>query len=266
MFLVNFKLLLLSLILNKIRYCSKDCQKEHWQDHKKTCVPPKKTMNTPLQINLDDKVIFFQKEVPSNIIPKGLIIKTTETQGRGVFSTQSFKKGEIIFFECPYVFCSQHDLNIEDDRECNYCNRPAPFLDASHKPYKPYNCRNNCSVVYCSSDCEKNAYKLFHEILCVKNKKSILGENGRNSLQNLRLYAKKSSYKYPLLVIKIIARYLSNVNHHQPWKHIWVPSVDMNDLQTKWEGELSLISSIFSEVPEASMCKFLSNLIPYYSN
>ena len=195
-----------------------------------------------------------ERTAPSSIVPDGTTVDDREAvKGRGTFATRPFKEGELVFTEYPFIFCSQHFLEMEDDRQCYNCGRPAPFVFSNRVPYKPFTCRNTCTVIYCSTECEESAYDSGHKFLCTNEQKFGLSAEGRACWRRLREYCKQEKYRYPLMMSMVIAKYLAN--GERPWKHIWVPNLEMNDIQPKWEIEMDLITNTFSSQPKSKKCE-----------
>ena len=230
---------------------------DHWKTHKQSCNPPDKNIvEMKSDVNVSSPLkLFTQRNPLPTIIPKFLEVKIeNQFKGRGVFATKDFNKGDILFNEIPFIFASQHHESIEDDRQCGYCYKPSPFIDIrTSSPYKPIFCRNNCSkTIYCSIDCEKYAYKHYHEYMCTKSDK--LSNSSIKALNNLRIHCKKTKYRYPLMMAMIISNYLSNPSENYPWQHIFAPNIDATGLQDKWYTELNILQELFLPFPKVKGC------------
>jgi hypothetical protein len=87
----------------------------------------------------------------------GLKIEETVTNNRsyGIFSVEPIAKDQMIVIQPPVVFSSLHPLDCED------CGQR--FTEQS-----AVRCSHNyaCQVRYCSSQCEKDAWFRYHQIMC----------------------------------------------------------------------------------------------------
>ena len=183
--------------------------------------------------------------------PELLEIKNTESKGRGVFAKKLIKRGTKIFEEAPFICCTQHVVEMRYERHCGNCFTPAPFIDTVHRcTNPPVRCRNHCSYVFCSENCENEANGNFHEYSCEKS--SILPEESRKALRELNELCKRTGYKYPLMMVSVVSHFLATKKH--PWLHIFVPAVKIDTLQDKWASEINLICQIYNYLPEARPC------------
>eukprot|EP01103_Thecamoeba_quadrilineata_P010358 TRINITY_DN2211_c0_g1_i3.p1 TRINITY_DN2211_c0_g1~~TRINITY_DN2211_c0_g1_i3.p1 ORF type:complete len:368 (+),score=25.99 TRINITY_DN2211_c0_g1_i3:119-1222(+) len=125
-------------------------------------------------------------------------------KGRGIIANRSFNRGERIFAESPFVCCTKGQIDPHI-RTCGYCLKPL-FKDTvppSEIKGDIVCCRQNCSVLYCSTVCRDDAWERYHRGLCTS---SFQDEKTRQSLIKFHHYlASHTDNPYLLLTAKIFA-------------------------------------------------------------
>lgn len=108
--------------------------------------------------------------------------------GNGLCATKEFKRGDIIFFEVPWLFL-QSTPNKQDVLVCANCacfvgslGTQLGLLEQSHTRQELLNdnlqypgdvklapivhCNDHCGEVYCSAQCRDNHHHRGHSLLC----------------------------------------------------------------------------------------------------
>nr|CAD7400590.1 unnamed protein product [Timema cristinae] len=109
-------------------------------------------------------------------------------QGKGLFATQCFNAGDIIFEERPLVCCQFSWNGAYRYAACDFCMRPLESTEENARrltgkkdlvlPY-PECCPTNkkshiqcqqCSVRYCCAECRDAAWSQYHKTLCTQSR------------------------------------------------------------------------------------------------
>ncbi|XP_022918762.1 protein-lysine N-trimethyltransferase SMYD5 [Onthophagus taurus] len=148
------------------------------------------------------------------------------SKGRGLFAKKSFKSGDVIFEETPFV-CCQFSWNSEYKyKACDYCLKPLetaqenarrltgqpnlelPFPDCCTTDKSKIVLCFNCNVEYCSEECKMNSWNDYHKMLCV-------GLNTTHPLINLNNAWKQIHYPPEESTIMILPRILAMIEQSE---------------------------------------------------
>lgn len=127
------------------------------------------------------------KETPNLSLPKNVRLQFTKNRGKGLYSTNAFKEGELIWEEkSPLFFIPPLDrLNIiANSKACTYCGSLISSNHSSRSVLKGLDC-NVCKDVWCSQFCKKTdkihqllKHNIYHDDSSKKsNKKQIVSSN-----------------------------------------------------------------------------------------
>ncbi|KAM0471778.1 hypothetical protein ACHAPX_009171 [Trichoderma viride] len=106
---------------------------------------------------------------PSSPSPSPLQIRPHPTKGRGLYATQSFSPGQVIFPFAPLLLLPTIScLNIV----CSYCLRPG----------NPRACSRCHAASYCDATCQAAAWKAVHSRECKVLRQGIKDEDQRRRL------------------------------------------------------------------------------------
>lgn len=151
---------------------------------------------------------------------------TTDEKGKGLFALRSFKEGDIILEEKPFV-CCQFSWNTEYGYlACDNCLKPLENAEENARrlsgkrdlilPY-PECCETKkesitecdaCGVKYCSSECKTVAYQRYHKTLCLQSRE----KDQSNPLVQLNETWKQMHYPPETATIMLLARMVALVN------------------------------------------------------
>lgn len=127
------------------------------------------------------------KETPNLTLPKNVRLQFTKNRGKGLYSTNSLKEGELIWEEkTPLFFIPPLDrLNIiANSKACTYCGSLISTNNSSRSVLKGLDC-NVCKDVWCSQFCKKTdkihqllKHNVYHDDTTKKSsKKQIISSN-----------------------------------------------------------------------------------------
>ncbi|EFX89935.1 SET and MYND domain-containing 5 protein [Daphnia pulex] len=152
------------------------------------------------------------------------ICPSLETQGRGLFTTRSFKNGETIIEEQPLFSCQFSWNYAYGYSACDFCMRPLetaeenarrltakadlilphPECDGTDK--SSHVICSQCAVTYCSVDCKDQAWNQYHKTICC----NMFGGNSNHPLEKLNEAWKKMHYPPETSTIMLLVRILAN--------------------------------------------------------
>ncbi|CCH42549.1 lysine methyltransferase [Wickerhamomyces ciferrii] len=127
------------------------------------------------------------KETPDINLPKNIRLQFTKNRGKGLYSTNLFKEGDLIWEEkTPLFFIPPLDrVNlIANSKACTYCGSLISSNNSSRSVLKGLDC-NVCRDVWCSQFCKKNdkvhqllKHNVYHDDPKKQNsKKQIISSN-----------------------------------------------------------------------------------------
>lgn len=114
--------------------------------------------------DLDNKLAKVEKTLPApeyGLNPNfpcasaGICVKVSPEKGRHVVATKDLKKGQVLFVEKPFAFVLIYN---EDHDICANCCASVGDV--------PLPCFSCTTTVYCSSRCQKDAWKTYHQWEC----------------------------------------------------------------------------------------------------
>nr|CAD7401676.1 unnamed protein product [Timema poppensis] len=160
-----------------------------------------------------------------------MLIKTTEPryqfffQGKGLFATQCFNAGDIIFEERPLVCCQFSWNGAYRYAACDFCMRPLesteenarrltgkkdlvlPYPECCPTDKKSHIQCKQCSVRYCCADCRDAAWSQYHKTLCTQSRT----RDPSHPLEQLNDTWKQMHYPPETATIMLVARMIANV-------------------------------------------------------
>lgn len=154
-------------------------------------------------------------------------IRSTSSKGRGLYATSNIKAGTVLFEEAPLVSCQFSWNAAYGYASCEYClkpletaeqnvrrltndstiNLPFPECCLIYEQLDKHAKCPACLETYCSNECLENAFKLYHQTLCLGSDKN----NTKHPINILVDYWKQMHYPPEtasiMLVIKIIGMF-----------------------------------------------------------
>jgi tetratricopeptide (TPR) repeat protein len=137
-----------------------------------------------------------------------------EIKGKGVFSNNEFKFGDLIFTEEPLV--SHRCVDEKKIQSCSHCLRTflppkkafpfdKNFIKENYQYVKnPISC-DSCLDHYCSETCKKSAFSQYHHIMCSRN-------DPQSTITKLNELSKKLNRTNPLLISKMFGMIAERMN------------------------------------------------------
>ena len=118
-------------ICKHVFYCSRDCQRKHWNTHKEDC---KSLAKLPYRVRIELK----QQKQKKSTFP--FQIERNEKLGRFLVATTDLKPGQLIFNELPMIIgprqltkpvCLGCHIELKDPKKVYKCSR-----SDIHLPFK----------------------------------------------------------------------------------------------------------------------------------
>lgn len=138
-------------------------------------------LNTAQQFTYANEIT--SKETPNLTLPKNIRLQFTKNRGKGLYSSNFLKEGDLIWEEkSPLFFIPPLDrVNlIANSKACTYCGSLISSNSASKSVLLGLDC-NVCSDVWCSLHCKKTdkihqllKHNVYHDDTTKKNKKQII--------------------------------------------------------------------------------------------
>nr|CAD7573418.1 unnamed protein product [Timema californicum] len=148
-----------------------------------------------------------------------------ESKGKGLFATQCFNAGDIIFEERPLVCCQFSWNGAYRYAACDFCMRPLesteenarrltgkkdlvlPYPECCPTDKKSHIQCKQCSVRYCCADCRDAAWSQYHKTLCTQSRT----RDPSHPLEQLNDTWKQMHYPPETATIMLVARMIANV-------------------------------------------------------
>lgn len=163
----------------------------------------------------------------------GVYVQDSSGKGKGLFAGRDFCSGDVIFTEKPVVSCQFSWNKLYKYLACDHCMKsletaedvsrrlcqdesivlPHPECCEVNRPQHvtcPY-----CDVAYCSENCRSNAYKEYHQTLCLCDKNNL-----RDDLLALDETWRQMHYPPETANIMLIARMIARVKQAEDKERI----------------------------------------------
>ncbi|XP_012283489.1 SET and MYND domain-containing protein 5 [Orussus abietinus] len=147
-------------------------------------------------------------------------------KGKGLFAVRSYKEGDIIFEEKPFVSC-QFSWNADYGYlACDNCMKPLENAEENARRLCGKKdiilshmecCETNkelitecplCGIQYCSKDCQNEAFQRYHKILCLQSR----DKNDAHPLVQLNETWKQMYYPPETATVMLLARMVALIN------------------------------------------------------
>lgn len=123
-------------ICKHVFYCSRDCQRKHWNSHKEDC---KSLAKLPYRVKM--LTLYPKPNIPLN--GWSFQIERNEQLGRFLVATTDLKPGQLIFNELPMIIgprqltkpvCLGCHIELKDPQKVYKCSRSADKYLLLYKP------------------------------------------------------------------------------------------------------------------------------------
>eukprot|EP01135_Chromosphaera_perkinsii_P007453 Nk52_evm5s859 gene=Nk52_evmTU5s859 len=160
-------------------------------------------------------------------------IKIVPEKGRGLFATRSFKAGEVVYREMPFVAQS---VLLRKPICCSQCLKPFPRVKS-----KESSIREN-DVLLCSNTCKNTAFDQYGHLS--------VGEN--NSMDDFVEYCYSVERKFPILVARIMGRIIEDVRKNAsvsktvtPLSHLSYADIPTSKIPHEWVEDYAAFKKSF---------------------
>jgi tetratricopeptide (TPR) repeat protein len=173
----------------------------------------KKEMND-LNLKLQKEKVNFDFSIIAKDLPQISVKFIDEIKGKGVFSNNEFKFGDLIFLEEPLV--SHRCVDDKKIDSCSHCLRTflppkkafpfdKYFIKENYQYIKnPISC-DSCLELYCSEVCKKTSFAQYHHTMCSRN-------DSQSPMIKLKELSKKLNRTNPLLISKMFGMISERMN------------------------------------------------------
>eukprot|EP00026_Physarum_polycephalum_P003924 Phypoly_transcript_03941.p1 GENE.Phypoly_transcript_03941~~Phypoly_transcript_03941.p1 ORF type:complete len:438 (+),score=59.35 Phypoly_transcript_03941:819-2132(+) len=163
-------------------------------------------------------------------------------KGRGVVATRALQKGSILYVDVPYV----SQVLFENKIPFITCNHCMKVLSEEKLPEQVTKSRFKvcqCGEVYCTQQCQDEAYQQHHKSLCASG----------NKINELKELCIKNKSEYGLMIAKIYARILQAIdrgeNADDAWRSIGLlPCLGGFEVPPEQEESLSAELKLLQEI------------------